>query len=127
MKKLNMNMGELYTKYVALMSVGVIKLKFSRSGALSIYRNVKKIEEELSDYINERQKLIVEYKTGDKDVVDNTNPKWNDFLKELNDLNSVETSLELNTIHEDDLPENLSVEQISVLEFMVADNKNEGE
>lgn len=127
MKKLNMNMGELYTKYVALMSVGVIKLKFSRSGALSIYRNVKKIEEELSDYINERQKLIVEYKTGDKDVVDNTNPKWNDFLKELNDLNSVETSLELNTIHEDDLPENLSVEQILVLEFMVADNKNEGE
>ena len=127
MKKLNMNMGELYTKYVALMSVGVIKLKFSRSGALSIYRNVKKIEEELSDYINERQKLIVEYKTGDKDVVDNTNPKWNDFLKELNDLNSVETSLELNIIHEDDLPENLSVEQISVLEFMVADNKNEGE
>ena len=127
MKKLNMNMGELYTKYVALMSVGVIKLKFSRSGALSVYRNVKKIEEELSDYINERQKLIVEYKTGDNDVVDNTNPKWNDFLKELNELISVEISLEINTIHEDDLPENLSVEQISVLEFMVANNKNEGE
>lgn len=125
MKKLEITTGKLYDMYVGIISTNIMKLDFSRRGALVICRNLKKIETELSEYISARQKLIEEYKIGDESYIDHTNPRFDDFMVNLCNINSVDVTLDINTITEEDLPDNISVEQVLLLDLMICENTKE--
>ena len=121
MKKLEIKTGKLYDMYVGFLSNNIVKLEFSRRGALVICRNLKK----LAEYIAARQKLIEEYKIGDEPYIDHTNPRYNKFMNELYAINSVDVVLDINTITEEDLPKNISIEQVLLLDSMLCDNAKE--
>lgn len=125
MKKIEIKTGKLYDMYVGFLSNNIVKLEFSRRGALAICRNLKKIETELSEYISARQKLIEEYKIGDEPYIDHTNPRYNKFMDELYAINSVDVVLDINTITEEDLPKNISIEQVLLLDSMLCENTKE--
>ena len=120
MKKFNTTLGELYGIRQALLEKDVINLSFSRKGGLSVARNLKKIDEELTEYIKERDELIKKY-SEDGTSINPSNSNWPDFAKEFDAISSVEASFEINTITESDLPENCSPALCLAIEFMLED------
>lgn len=120
MKKFNTTLGELFGIREALIKNDVVNLEFSRKGGLSVARNLKKIDDELTEYTKERDSLIKKY-SEDGTSINKDNPNWIEFVKEFNELNSVESSFDINTITEDDLPANCSPALCLVLEFMFED------
>ena len=121
MKKFNTTLGELYNIRQSILNNDIIHMAFSRKGGLSVARNLKKIDEELTEYNNERDSLIRKY-SEDGTSMDKSNPKWDEFVVEFNSISSVETSMDINTITEDDLPENCSPAECLALEFMIENN-----
>ena len=105
MKKFNTTLGELYNIRQSILNNDIIHMAFSRKGGLSVARNLKKIDEELTEYNNERDSLIRKY-SEDGTSMDKSNPKWDEFVEEFNSISSVETSIDINTIVENDLPDN---------------------
>lgn len=97
------------------------EMPFSKKGAFCIYRNVNKINEELKDYITKRDELINQY--GENGSINPQNPKWNEFINELNQIGSVETEININTICIDDLPNEITLKEIDVLDFMIEDEE----
>lgn len=90
------------------------------TGGLSVARNIKKIDNELAEYDKSRDELIRKY--SDNGVTMNrSNPNWNEFIKEFNEIGSVEASLEINMITDDDLPENITPSACMAIEFMIED------
>ena len=104
MKKLEIKTGKLYDMYVGFLSNNIVKLEFSRRGALVICRNLK---------------------IGDEPYIDHTNPRYNKFMNELYAINSVDVVLDINTITEEDLPKNISIEQVLLLDSMLCENAKE--
>ena len=118
MKKFNTTLGQLYNIRQSILNNDIIHMAFSRKGSLSVARNLKKIDEELTEYSKERDELIRKY-SEDGTTMDKSNPKWDEFVEEFNNISSVETSIDINTIVENDLPENCSPASCLVLEFMI--------
>ena len=118
MKKFNTTLGELYNIRKSIFNNDIVNMEFSRKGSLSVARNLKKIDEELTEYSKERDELIRKY-SEDGTTMDKSNPKWDEFVEEFNSISSVETSIDINTIVENDLPENCSPASCLVLEFMI--------
>lgn len=118
MKKFNTTLGQLYNIRQSILNNDIIHMAFSRKGGLSVARNLKKIDEELTEYSKERDELIRKY-SEDGTTMDKSNPKWDEFVEEFNSISSVETSMDINTITENDLPENCSPASCLVLEFMI--------
>ena len=118
MKKINTTLGQLYNIRQSILNNDIIHMAFSRKGGLSVARNLKKIDEELTEYSKERDELIRKY-SEDGTTMDKSNPKWDEFVEEFNSISSVETSMDINTITEDDLPENCSPAECLALEFMI--------
>ena len=118
MKKFNTTLGQLYNIRQSILNNDIINMAFSRKGSLSVARNLKKIDEELTEYSKERDELIRKY-SEDGTTMDKSNPKWDEFVEEFNSISSVETSIDINTIMENDLPENCSPASCLVLEFMI--------
>lgn len=118
MKKFNTTLGQLYNIRQSILNNDIINMAFSRKGSLSVARNLKKIDEELTEYSKERDELIRKY-SEDGTTMDKSNPKWDEFVEEFNSISSVETSIDINTIIESDLPENCSPASCLVLEFMI--------
>lgn len=120
MKQFNTTLGELYNIRTSLIRHDVVSLEFSRKGGLSVARNLKKIDDELSEYTKERDALIKKY-SEDGTSMSKDNPNWEAFISEYDELNSVESSFEINTITEDDLPNNCSPALCLALDFMIED------
>ena len=118
MKKFNTTLGQLYNIRQSIFNNDIVNMSFSRKGSLSVARNLKKIDEELTEYSKERDELIRKY-SEDGTTMDKSNPKWDEFVEEFNSISSVETSIDINTIVENDLPENCSPASCLVLEFMI--------
>ena len=121
MKKFNTTLGQLYNIRQSILNNDIIHMAFSRKGSLSVARNLKKIDEELTEYSKERDELIRKY-SEDGTTMDKSNPKWDEFVEEFNSISSVETSMDINTITEDDLPDNCSPAECLALEFMIENN-----
>ena len=117
MKQLNTTLGELYNIRTSLIRHDVVSLEFSRKGGLSVARNLKKIDDELTEYMKQRDELIKKY-SEDGTSMSKDNPNWDAFISEYDELNSVESSIDINTITEDDLPENCSPALCLAIEFM---------
>lgn len=124
MKTFNTTLGQLYDIEQSIIKNGVVNMSFSRKGSFSIARNLKKITNELETYKEERSKLIKQY-AGDSDSINPDNPNWTQFYTEYKELSDVEVSLEINTITEEDFPEECTPMTYVTLEFMTEDNKEE--
>ena len=118
MKTYTTTLNKLFDIRQLINNNNIMSLAFSGKVALSIARNLKKIDEELTEYSNERDSLIRKY-SEDGTTMDKSNPKWDEFVEEFNSISSVETSMDINTITEDDLPENCSPAECLALEFMI--------
>lgn len=123
MKKFNVTLGGLFNIRQAIVDNDIINLPFSRKGALAMARNMKKIDAELVEYGKERDELIRKYSDGGTSM-DKSNPKWEEFVSEFNAISSVEATIDLNLISEDDLPENCSPAVCLVVDFMMDDKDN---
>ena len=121
MKTYTTTLNKLFDIRQLINNNNIMSLAFSGKVALSIARNLKKIDEELTEYSNERDSLIRKY-SEDGTTMDKSNPKWDEFVEEFNSISSVETSIDINTITEDDLPENCSPAECLALEFMIENN-----
>lgn len=70
MKEFASTTGELFNIFLGVRKAGIMDMKFSRKGGLSVYRNLTKIESELKDYNEQRNNLVNEYKEEGKESVD---------------------------------------------------------
>ena len=120
MKQFNTTIGKLYDIEQAILAKDIMNMSFSRKGGFSVARNMKKFTAELEDYKKQRSDLIKQYSDG-ADTIGPDNEKWDDFLKEYNDLNSVDVSIDINTIGEEDLPETATPFMCTLLDFMIED------
>lgn len=118
MKKYITTLSKLFDIRQLIANNGILDLAFSRKAGLSVARNIKKIDNELAEYDKSRDELIRKY--SDNGVTMNrSNPNWNEFIKEFNEIGSVEASLEINTITDDDLPENITPSACMAIDFMI--------
>lgn len=124
MKTFNTTLGQLYDIEQSIIKNGVVNMLFSRKGSFSIARNLKKLTSELETYKEERANLIKQY-SGDSDSINPENPRWNEFYKEYLELSNVDVSVDINTITEDDFPEQCTPMIYTVLDFMTEDNNKE--
>lgn len=124
MKTFNTTLGQLYDIEQFIIKNGVVNMLFSRKGSFSIARNLKKLTSELETYKEERANLIKQY-SGDSDSINPENPHWDEFYKEYLELSNVDVSVEINTISEEDFPEQCTPMIYTVLEFMTEDNIKE--
>lgn len=124
MKTFNTTLGQLYDIEQSIIKNGVVNMLFSRKGSFSIARNLKKLTSELETYKEERANLIKQY-SGDSDSINPENPHWDEFYKEYLELSNVDVSVEINTISEEDFPEQCIPMIYTVLEFMTEDNIKE--
>ena len=118
MKTFETTTGKLFNTFLSMNNAGVMNLAFSRKGSLSVYRNSKKIEDELKTYNDQRNALIKEFAGEGSESISPENPRWEDFQFALTQLDSVEIKMEINTIGEDDLPESITPASIAVINFM---------
>ena len=117
MKKYNTTLGDLFNPSQEITLNNITNLAFSRKGGLSVARNIKKINDELAEYIKERDKIILKYSsTG---TINAQSPNWEEVKKELNEIGSVEVSIDLNVITEDDLPADITPAVCMAIEFMI--------
>lgn len=121
MKTFNTTLGELFNIRQALTRNDIMQQAFSRKGGLSVARNLKKMDEELKEYSEERDSLIRKY-SEDGTTMDKSNPNWNEFVVEFSAISSVEASIEVNTISESDLPDNCSPEMCLAIDFMLEED-----
>ena len=119
MKEFNSTTGTVFNIFFAFKQSGIMDLKFPRKGSLSVYRNMSKMEEELKTYIDQRNNLVKEYAEEGTESVTRDNPRWDEFQKECEQLDSVEVKMEINTITIDDLPEDITPAMVSILNFMI--------
>lgn len=120
MKKYITTLSKLFDIRQLIANNGILDLAFSRKAGLSVARNIKKIDNELAEYDKSRDELIRKY--SDNGVTMNrSNPNWNEFIKEYNEIGSVEASLEINMITDDDLPENITPSACMAIDFMIED------
>lgn len=124
MKTYSTTIGHLYDIEQEIIKSGVMNMSFSRKGSFSIARNLKKLTSELETYKEERANLIKQY-SGDSDSINPENPRWNEFYKEYLELSNVDVSVEINTISEEDFPEQCTPMVYTVLDFMTEDNIKE--
>lgn len=118
MKKYITTLSKLFDIRQLIANNGILDLAFSRKAGLSVARNIKKIDNELAEYDKSRDELIRKY--SDNGVTMNrSNPNWNEFIKEYNEIGSVEASLEINMITDDDLPENITPSACMAIDFKV--------
>lgn len=124
MKTYNTTIGHLYELEQEIIKSGVMNMPFSRKGSFSIARNLKKLTSELETYKEGRANLIKQY-SGGSDSINPENPCWDEFYKEYLELSNVDASVEINTISEEDFPEQCTPMIYTVLEFMTEDNIKE--
>lgn len=124
MKAYNTTLGGLFTIRQNMMEHDIVNQPFTRKGGLAMARNMKKIDAELEEYCNSRDELIRKYSDGGSSM-DRTNPHWDEFVTEFNEISSVETSININTITENDLPENISPAACLAIDFMIEEQTAE--
>lgn len=117
MKTYKTTLGDLFNLRQTLIKNDIINQSFSRKGGLSVARNLKKIDAELEEFTKKRDDLIREY--SDTGTMDPSNPKWGEFITQYNSLSSVEASIEINTITEDELPEDITPAACISIDFMI--------
>lgn len=117
MKTYKTTLGDLFNLRQTLIKNDIINQSFSRKGGLSVARNLKKIDVELEEFTKKRDDLIREY--SDTGTMDPSNPKWGEFITQYNSLSSVEASIEINTITEDELPEDITPSACISIDFMI--------
>lgn len=117
MKTYNTTLGKLFNLRETLMKNDIMNLSFSRKGGLSVARNLKKIDAELEEFSKKRDDLIREY--SDTGAMDPSNPKWSEFITQYSSLSSVEASIEINTITEDELPDDITPAACISIDFMI--------
>lgn len=117
MKTYKTTLGDLFNLRQTLIKNDIINQSFSRKGGLSVARNLKKIDAELEEFTKKRDDLIREY--SDTGTMDPSNPKWGEFITQYNSLSSVEASIEINTITEDELPEDITPVACISIDFMI--------
>ena len=120
MKKYITTLSKLFDIRRLIANNGILDLAFSRKVGLSVARNIKKIDNELAEYDKSRDELIRKY-SDDGVTMNRSNPNWDEFIKEFNEIGSVEASLEINTITADDLPENITPAACLAIEFMIGE------
>ena len=124
MKTITKTLNELNALNEMIGSQNIMQMSFSKKANLSIARNVRKIQDELKEYIDKRTDLIHKYTNG-SDSITRDNPKWNDFIEELKELGSVDATLNINTITFEDLPDNATPMVCALLDFMIEDEQDE--
>lgn len=122
MKKYNTTLGELFNTRQLIINNGIMELAFSRKGGLSVARNLKKIDDELIEYSKARDELIRKY-SDDGVTMERSNPNWEAFAKEFEELGSVEASIDINTITEFDLPDAITPATCLAIEFMIEEEE----
>ena len=120
MKKYNTTLGELFNTRQAIINKDIVNMAFSRKGGLSVARNMKKIDDELVEYSKARNELIRKY-SSDGVTMQRSSHNWDAFVKEFDELGSVETSIEINTITEFDLPDAITPATCLAIEFMIGE------
>lgn len=118
MKNYTTTIGELYDLEQAILKSGAMNMSFSKKASFSIARNLKKMSAELEEYKTQRSELIKEY-SGGGETISPESERWGEFIPQFNSLNSVEVSLEINTIMTDDFPETATPFVCALLEFML--------
>lgn len=118
MKKYTTTLSKLFDIRQLIANNGILDLAFSRKAGLSVARNIKKIDEELVEYDKSRDELIRKY-SDDGVTMNRSNPNWDEFIKEFTEIGSVEASLEINTITDDDLPEHITPSACMAIDFMI--------
>lgn len=124
MKEYKSTLGELDFKLQEINVSGIMHMKFSRKGNISVARNIHKFENELEDYNKQKKELIEKYTDGNSSI----NPQhehWNDFKKEFDELSAVDVVVNINEIDIEDLPEDATPSVCTTLEFMLKDDTTE--
>lgn len=120
MKKFVTTLGDLFNLRQSIISNKIVDLAFSRKGGLSVARNLKKIDDELSEYTKSRDELIRKY--SEDGSMNSSHPKWDEFIEQYNSLSSVEASIEINTITENELPDDITPAACLAINFMIEDD-----
>ena len=118
MKTFNTTIGKLYDIEQSIIKAGVMTMEFSRKGSFSIARNMKKFTDELDEYKRQRVELIKQY-SGGEESISPEHENWEEFVKEYTSLSSVDVTIDINTIVEDDLPEHATPFVCTLLDFMI--------
>lgn len=118
MKTFSTTIGKLYDIEQSIINAGVMTMEFSRKGSFSIARNMKKFTDELEEYKRQRAELIKQY-SGGEESISPEHENWEEFVKEYTSLSSVDVSIDINTIVEDDLPEQATPFVCTLLDFMI--------
>lgn len=122
MKEFKTTLGELDKKVQELNMSGIVSMKFSRRGNVSVARNMSKIVSELEDYNNQKKELIEKYTDG-KESINPQDANWEEFKKEFDELGSVEAVININVIAVEDLPEDATPLVCSILDFMIKEDE----
>ena len=105
--------------------VGIVKRDITLPAKVSyaISRNVRKLEEELKDYFDTRNKTIMELGTKDKDgntsISTEDREKIEEYTRRMSDIESSEIEVDIFKIKIDDLSGDYPVSVITGMEFMI--------
>lgn len=105
--------------------IGIVKRDITLPAKVSyaISRNVRKLEEELKDYFDTRNKTIMELGTKDKDgntsISSEDREKIEEYTRRMHDIESSEIEVDVFKIKIDDLSGDYPVSVITAMEFMI--------
>lgn len=117
MKELTIKLGELFCIKQTIDANKIMQTTFSKKGNIYIYKNYKAILSELEAYEVKRNEIIKLHSGGDS--ISPSNPNWDAFVKDLNELDLVEVTFNISTITMDDFPESSTPDTFRCLDFMI--------
>ena len=121
MKTYTTTLNKLFDIRQLINNNNIMSLAFSGKVALSIARNIKKMDDELTEYSKARDSLIQKY-SDDGSSMKVSNPHWSEFAKELAEIGSVEVSIDINTITENELSPEMTPAACIAIEFMIEES-----
>lgn len=118
MKKYNTTLEDLFNTRNLIIQKDILNLQFSRKGGLLLARNIRKIEEELKEYVKSRDELIMKY-SEDGSTISKSNEKWDEFNKEYKEIGCIAVCIDIDTISCEELPEKISASACASIDFMI--------
>jgi hypothetical protein len=102
----------------------LVSQELPRKAGVAIARNIRKLNEELKEYHEQKDNLIRQYGTQDGDQISldiNNREAFAQFLAGLEPINKLEFEIDIMKITYDDLPDIITPETILKLELMLED------
>jgi len=96
-----------------------------RKGSIAIAKNLRKLNEELKEFLETRDELIKKYGEVTEDgmitlKIDSEN--FSKYIQEIEPIGQMKFNVDLVKITYDDLPETITPEQVLALDFMIEED-----